>query len=153
MTVVLTGERAMFVHPDVPAAAAGELQWVWSALQSATRTASCAVFYRRKRIMQMGPSPPGCDTAACPELGPICKQGMATGTANYFANVALYPGRFEFFTYLPVNSQAIIVQPLGTDGVLVAASGTQRGFTTSDQAWLSLVAQKLDSTLDGCIPP
>jgi hypothetical protein len=41
-----------------------------------------------------------------------------------------------------------LVQPLGTEGVLVLATGTQRGFTALDQRWVALLAQKLDSTLD-----
>jgi hypothetical protein len=47
-----------------------------------------------------------------------------------------------------VRLQGILVQPLGTDGVLVLATGTQRGFTALDQRWVALLAQKLDSTLD-----
>ena len=155
VTVTLTGERVMFINPEVAPEAAQELRWLWSALGTATRTQACAVFYRRQRMMQAGPAPAGCATPVPPDLSGICAQVMASGTANYFANVSLYPGRFEFFTFMPENSQALIVQPLGTEGVLVAACGTQRGFTTADQRWLALVAQKLDSTLDACVssPP
>jgi hypothetical protein len=37
----------------------------------------------------------------------------------------------------------------GGEGVIVAASGTQRGFTPADQAWIAIMAQKLDQTLSG----
>ena len=42
-----------------------------------------------------------------------------------------------------------VVQPIGGEGVIVAASGTQRGFTPADQAWIAVVAEKLDQTLSG----
>ena len=42
-------------------------------------------------------------------------------------------GRVEFTSFLPENTQAAIVQPIGNDGVLIAASNTQRGFTRLDQ--------------------
>ena len=45
----------------------------------------------------------------------------------------LSAGRVEFTTFLPENTQAVVVQPIGNDGVLIAASNTQRGFTRLDQ--------------------
>ena len=39
----------------------------------------------------------------------------------------------EFTSFLPENTQAAIIQPIGSDGVLIAASNTQRGFTRLDQ--------------------
>lgn len=42
-------------------------------------------------------------------------------------------GRFEFLEYLPRNTQGVVVKPIGSDGVLVAAADTQRGFGNIDQ--------------------
>ncbi len=42
-------------------------------------------------------------------------------------------GRVEFTSFLPENTQAAIIQPIGSEGVLIAASNTQRGFTRLDQ--------------------
>jgi len=39
----------------------------------------------------------------------------------------------EFTSFLPENTQAAIIQPIGSEGVLIAASNTQRGFTPLDQ--------------------
>ena len=47
-------------------------------------------------------------------------------------------GRVEFTSFLPENTQAAIIQPIGHDGVLIAASNTQRGFTRLDQVNHSL---------------
>ena len=84
-----------------------------------------------------------------PSLGPICERCMKSGGGNYLANLALFPGRVEFETYLPRNAQAVVVTPVGNEGVMVAASGTQRGFTPADQAWMAVLAEKLDQTLSG----
>ena len=42
-------------------------------------------------------------------------------------------GRVEFTTVLPENTQAVVIQPIGNEGVLIAASNIQRGFTRLDQ--------------------
>ena len=74
---------------------------------------------------------------------------MKSGGGNYLANLALFPGRVEFETYLPRNAQAVVVTPVGNEGVMVAASGTQRGFTPADQAWMAVLAEKLDQRSRG----
>ena len=43
------------------------------------------------------------------------------------------PGRKEFTSYLPENTQAVVVQPVGDAALLIAASDTQRGFNKVDQ--------------------
>lgn len=58
---------------------------------------------------------------------------METGEGNYLANLAPYPGRNEFFRYLPEQTQAVLLCPLGKEGVVVFASDTQRGFGPLDQ--------------------
>ncbi|KAF4391644.1 hypothetical protein F8388_005409 [Cannabis sativa] len=45
---------------------------------------------------------------------------------------------------------AVILQPLGDKGIAIVGGDTIRGFTTSDQAWISLIAEKLDATLAKC---
>lgn len=154
VSVELEGEPVMYLHPSLAPAAAAELRWLWEALQAATRTASLLVLYRGQVVLQAGLAPPG--GAACREPaaaaaaldGVIVAAARASGTANYFANLALYPGRFEFTGLLPSNTQALLVQPLGGEGALLAGCGTQRGFGPRDQRYVSLIAQKLDSSLD-----
>lgn len=82
------------------------------------------------------------------KYGPICERVAQTGEGNYLANLLPYPGRFEFYPYLPDNTQAVLLTPLGTEGVLVVAADAQRGFAPLDQAWISAIADKIDSTMD-----
>jgi hypothetical protein len=155
VSVPLSGETLLYLHPELPPAAAAELRWLWATLSACSRTASLAVFYRGARALQAGLAPAGCASpdARLLQGSPIATEAVRSGTANYFANLALFPGRTEFLPYLPAAAQAVVVQPLGGEGVLVCASGTQRGYSALDQRYISLIAQKVDSTLDGCFRP
>jgi hypothetical protein len=68
-------------------------------------------------------------------------------------NLQLYPGRDEF-RGLPDGGPAVIVQPLGTDGVLLLAGWSPRCFSRSDEAWLEGWSRKLRTALDpiGVLP-
>ena len=139
-----------YLNPALPAGAAAELAWSWDALRGATKCGSFAVFYKGKRMLQAGVVPARAEPLE-PEmsaLGTICTRAMESGKGNYLANLALAPGRVEFESFLPINTQAVVVQPIGDEGVIIAASNTARGFTPVDQAWVSLVADKLGATLD-----
>ena len=68
------------------------------------------------------------------------------------ANLALFPGAWSSSgpgegAYMPDNTQAVVVVPVGDKGVMVCGSSTQRGFTRADQSWFSCLAEKLDVTL------
>ncbi|XP_057818665.1 protein COFACTOR ASSEMBLY OF COMPLEX C SUBUNIT B CCB4, chloroplastic isoform X3 [Cryptomeria japonica] len=78
--------------------------------------------------------------------GSLCQEIWRSGKQNYLANLVLYPGRLEL-PFLPQNTQAVILQPLGDKGVMVVAGDTIRGFSESDQRWIDIIGEKLDSTL------
>jgi hypothetical protein len=42
-------------------------------------------------------------------------------------------GRQEFVQYLPEATQGVVVQPLGSDGVVVVGTDTLRGLSRLDQ--------------------
>ena len=42
-------------------------------------------------------------------------------------------GAIEFTRYLPADMQSVLVQPIGSEGVLVLGSDYQRGFGRVDQ--------------------
>jgi len=152
--VQLEGEPVLRLHPALPAAAEAELRWLWASLSACTRTASLLVLYRGAVAFQAGLAPAGGARGAERVLGAACVlEAQASGRANYFANLALFPARAQFEAALPGRAQALVVQPLGGEGVLLAASGTQRGFSQLDQRFLALLAQKVDSTLDAGFRP
>jgi hypothetical protein len=58
---------------------------------------------------------------------------------NYCAYVRLSAaGRAEFVQYLPEATQGVVVQPLGSDGVVVVGTDTLRGLSRLDQVSLSV---------------
>ena len=146
----------------LPAEARRELEWAWTAAAASTSCVSMAVFYNGECVMQAGARAPAGGAAderpdelaaavrgrSIEEItGPIVLRAMEKGRGNYLANLILFPGRDEFFAYFPKNLQGVLVHPVGDNGVLVAGTDTQRGFSRLDQAWLGDIADKLDSTL------
>ncbi|KAI3817581.1 hypothetical protein L1987_11376 [Smallanthus sonchifolius] len=78
--------------------------------------------------------------------GLIYQGVVKSGSQSYLANLSLYPGKSEL-PFLPSNTQAVILQPIGDKGIAILGGDTIRGFTTSDQAWITLIGEKLDATL------
>lgn len=136
-----------------------ELTWMWEAIQAGSSAGAAAVYYDGRRVMQAGVVPKKLafslgDAGSAMRVGKICEECMRDGRSNYLANLALFPGRVEFVgpgegSYMPDNTQAVVVVPVGDKGVMVCGSGTQRGFTRADQSWFSCLAEKLDVTLSG----
>lgn len=148
-TVTLYGEDRFFLDPQLPQEAKAELTWCWDAIKGATTCGAVLVVHKGKRHMQAGITPAKAQLSAeAPPLGPICERCMDTGKGNYLANLALFPGRVEFESFFPMNTQGILVQPIGDSGVLVVASNTVRGISPVDQAWIGELADKLEVTFE-----
>ena len=80
-------------------------------------------------------------------LGPIGQRALATGKAISMVNLALYPGRDEFAA-LPAGLPALVVQPIGSDGLLLLGGWSPRCFSRSDELWLEGWARKLRTSLE-----
>lgn len=123
-----------------------EIRAMWDAVRAATRTDMMVVFWKGQCIAHLGCKRRGfTDTA---EIGSLCRESQDRNVPRSLANLALFPGRFEFLAYLPSNTQSVHVQPLHPDGVVVLGTATQRSFTILDQAWIGTWCDKLFVTLD-----
>ena len=80
-------------------------------------------------------------------VGPIGQRALATGKAISLVNLALYPGRDEFAA-LPAGLPALVVQPIGSDGLLLLGGWSPRCFSRSDELWLEGWARKLRTSLE-----
>jgi hypothetical protein len=78
--------------------------------------------------------------------GAIVERVISQQKPVYLVNLALYPGKIEF-GYLPENTQGVICQPLGRDGVLILGANAPRSYTRQDEAWIAGIADKLALTL------
>ncbi|KAK9803329.1 hypothetical protein WJX73_003780 [Symbiochloris irregularis] len=145
------GKDVEYYSDKLPVDARQEVSWAWEATRSCTRCRALVVLYRGTCVAHLG----SCSDKARPgqaQMGNLCNKAATSGEPNNLANLARYPGAVEFTSYLPINMQSILVQPLGNEGVMVLGSDYQRGFGRVDQIWAASVAQKLDSTLEDCVP-
>ena len=78
--------------------------------------------------------------------GTIAKRVLAKTKPVYLVNLNLYPGKVEF-DYLPENTQGVICQPIGDQGVLILGANAPRSYTKQDEQWISGIADKLAVTL------
>lgn len=125
-----------------------EIQAFWDAVRTSTKTDMMVVFWKGKCIAHLGFKRKDLASSAPVKPGALLRESQASDSPRSLANLALFPGRFEFFEYLPSNTQAVHVQPMHPDGVIIFGSATQRSFTILDQAWIGCYADKLSVVLD-----
>ena len=77
----------------------------WEAVSAATRCRALVIFRGGRCLGHAGVAARGI-VAGAQIPGPLCRAAQLSGSGSYLANMVLYPGRFEFFEYLPDNIQA-----------------------------------------------
>ncbi|XP_078438407.1 cofactor assembly of complex C isoform X2 [Wolffia australiana] len=126
----------------------------WTSLSEATCCRSLIIVHKKNCLLQIGISSESSSMDGVPiEVdvptllrGSLCQKALKSGKQTYLANLPLYPGRVEF-PFLPTNTQALILQPIGDDGIAIAGGDTTRGFSSLDQAWITSISEKLEVTL------
>ncbi|MDY7021872.1 MAG: cofactor assembly of complex C subunit B [Cyanobacteriota bacterium] len=141
-TVDLIGESGFELKPDLPDAVKTELAWASHLLLTNTVTRSVVVLYQGQVLVRRGIL--GENSQVKP--GTIVQRVLDRQKPVYLVNLALYPGRIEF-DYLPENTQGVICQPLGSQGVLILGANAPRSYTQQDEKWVEGIADKLDNTL------
>jgi Cofactor assembly of complex C subunit B, CCB2/CCB4 len=146
-TVDLIGAQGFELDATLPEAIKVELAWASHSLLTNTVTKSVVVWYEGKMLLRRGVLGTGAELTP----GPIVKRVLETEKPIYLVALKLYPGRIEF-PYLPENTQGVICQPLGNQGVLVLGANAPRSYTQQDEAWVGAIANKLASTLSQMSP-
>ena len=105
-------------------------------------TRSLIVYYQGKVLLRRG------ILAAKSEVvpGTILKKVLETQKPIYLVALYVYPGKIEF-DYLPENTQGVICQPIGKEGVLILAANAPRSYTKQDENWIAGIADKVAVTL------
>ena len=144
--VELIGDQGFELAPDLPEAVRTELAWASHLLLTNTVTRSLVVWYKGELLLRRG------ILGINPEVkpGPILKRVLEKQKAVYLVDVKVYPGRIEF-DYLPENTQGIIAQPIGKEGVLILGANAPRSYTKQDETWIAGIADKLDVTFSSCL--
>lgn len=151
------GVECRRICSNLPHSLVSELVWVWESVSDVTCCRSLVIVYNSDCLIQIGIAAESSThngeavsvNAAKLVQGSLCQGVIKSGAQSYLANLSLYPGRSEL-PFLPSNTQAVILQPLGDKGVAIIGGDTIRGFTTSDQAWITLIGEKLEATLSKC---
>ena len=143
-SVILEGEDGFELLPTLPEPLQTELAWASHLLLTNTVTRSIVVYYQGQVLLRRG------ILAAKAEVTPgvILDRVLAKQQAIYLVDTKVYPGRIEF-DYLPPNTQGIICQPLGSQGVLILGANAPRSYTKQDEAWIEGIADKLANSLAG----
>lgn len=140
--VELIGEQGFELAPNLSETAKTELAWASHILLTNTVTKSVVVWYRDQVLLRRGVLGP----TSTVKPGAIVERVLSTGKAVYLVALKLYPGKVEF-DYLPENTQGVICQSIGDQGVLILGANVPRSYTNQDEAWVSAIADKLDNTL------
>ncbi|WP_016950673.1 cofactor assembly of complex C subunit B [Anabaena sp. PCC 7108] len=141
-TVKLIGEEGFFLAADLPEALKTELAWASHLLLTNTVTRSLIVYYQGKVLLRRGILAPKSEVIP----GTILKRVLETQKPIYLVALYVYPGKIEF-DYLPENTQGVICQPIGKEGVLILGANTPRSYTKQDENWIAGIADKLAVTL------
>ena len=140
--VELKGEQGFELAPELPEEVKTELAWASHLLLTNTVTRSLVVFYQGKVLLRRG------ILGVNPEVKPgaILQRVLEKQKPVYLVALKLYPGRIEF-DYLPENTQGVICQPIGNQGVLILGANAPRSYTKQDENWIEGIADKLAETL------
>ncbi|KAK3038620.1 hypothetical protein RJ639_027283 [Escallonia herrerae] len=148
------GVECQRICSDLPEYVVSEVLWVWQTLSEVTCCRSLVIVYNSRFVLQIGFAAASSSNESEAVVvdpnklmqGSLYRSVIKSGSQSYLANLSLYPGKSEL-PFLPSNTQAVILQPLGDKGIAIIGGDTIRGFPTSDQAWITLVGEKLDATL------
>lgn len=142
--VQLIGEEGFVLAPDLPTGVKTELAWASHLLLTNTVTKSLVIYYQGKVLLRRGIL--GEKSEVLP--GAILKRVLEKQKPVYLVDLKVYPGKIEF-DYLPENTQGIICQPIGKEGVLILGANAPRSYTKQDENWIAGIADKLAVTLKG----
>ncbi|MEB3144822.1 MAG: cofactor assembly of complex C subunit B, partial [Cylindrospermopsis raciborskii 1523720] len=113
-TVELIGKEGFILASDLPETIKTELAWASRLLLTNTVTRSLVVYYKGEVLLRRGIL--GSKAEVIP--GPILERVLGTQKPIYLVALRVYPGKIEF-DYLPENTQGVICQPIGKEGVLI----------------------------------
>ena len=140
--VELEGNEGLLLVASMPNSIKHELGWGSTLLLTATPASTMLLVWDERVLLKRGVLANG-DYRE----GPIVQRAMDKQQTISLVNLALYPGRNEF-SYLPSNTPAVVVQPLGQQGVLIIGGWSPRCFSRSDELWIEGWSRKLRTELE-----
>jgi hypothetical protein len=122
------------------------IQWALTALKQATPASSVVLLQldadtdRWHCVARTGILP---DDDTVRSKTPILDRFRNHGAQeSYLPTLQAIPGKTEF-SYLPVNTQAVLILPAGTGTALVLGANRARSFSPKDIAWCTVIGARL----------
>jgi Protein of unknown function (DUF2930). len=143
----LQGEEGLELAPGLPPQLLQDLGWGSQMLLTASPAAVVLVLWQGEVLLRRGLLSSSAFTP-----GPICARALERGKAISLVNLALYPGRAEFDSLLP-GLPAVLIQPLGDQGLVLLGGWSPRCFSRSDLIWVEGWAQRLTAEMAACAAP
>ena len=140
--VDLQGEQGLVMDQQTSADLREELGWGSHMLLTATPASTVLVYWRGQVILRRG-----LIRADTFKPGDICNRVMERETTISLVNTELFPRRTEFDSVLQ-NLPAVVISPLGKNGVVVVGGWSKRCFSQSDERWLEGWTQRLKTSLE-----
>ncbi len=137
-SVVLEGEEGFEIEALLPESIKTELAWASHTLLTNSATKVILIWYQGKVLLKRGIYPKAKDI----NLGAIAQRVIKTQKPVYLVKLSLYPGKIEF-DYLPENTQGLIIQPLGDQGLMILGANAPRSYTKQDENWVEAIASKI----------
>ena len=139
--VALQGEQGLVISDQFDDVQKQELAWGSHMLLTATPAASVLVLWREQVVLRRG-----LISQDSFQPGAITMRAMERDQTISLVNTTLFPGRAEFDAMLP-SLPAVMVCPMGQQGVVILGGWSPRCFSRSDERWLEGWAQRLRTTL------
>ena len=139
--VALQGEQGLVISDQFDDVQKQELAWGSHMLLTATPAASVLVLWREQVVLRRG-----LISQDSFQPGAITLRAMERDQTISLVNTSLFPGRAEFDAMLP-SLPAVMVCPMGQQGVVILGGWSPRCFSRSDERWLEGWAQRLRTTL------
>ena len=139
--VALQGKQGLVISDQLDDVQRQELAWGSHMLLTATPAASVLVLWREQVVLRRG-----LISQDSFQPGAITMRAMERDQTISLVNTSLFPGRAEFDAMLP-SLPAVMVCPIGQQGVVILGGWSPRCFSRSDERWLEGWAQRLRTTL------
>ncbi len=146
-SVVLVGTPGFEIEPSLPETLKTELAWASHTLLTNSATKVIMVWHAGKVLLRRGVYPQAKSQNQQINLGTIAHRVLKTQKPVYLVKLALYPGKIEF-DYLPENTQGLIIQPIGSEGLMILGANAPRSYTRQDEIWIEAIASKILFSID-----
>ena len=140
--LALTGEQGLQLAEGLAEGVREELGWGSQMLLLNTAAVAIHCIWKQRPLLSRGLL-----TGTPYQDGPLAQRVLSRQQRLYLVNLKLFPGCREF-TYLPEGTPAVLLEPLGPQGLLVVAGAKPRCFNAADLGWMEGWCQRLRQRLE-----